>query len=93
MLLVRRMGRRPRTETQKMFRAVAVLLRNTTWKCGRIERLVISYLQDHLRKDGRRWSRIKDMIQYFKLQGKQRSEFFDALKRLERRRIIRIEVL
>jgi len=87
------MVRRPKSETQKMLRAVAVLLRNTTWKCGRIERLVIGYLQNHLRKDGRRWSRIKDMIQHFRLQGKQRSEFFDALKRLERRRIIRIEAI
>jgi len=87
------MARRPKAETQKMFRAVAVLLRNTTWKCGRIERLVVGYLQNHLRRDGRRWSRIKDMIQFFKLQGKQKSEFFDALKRLEKRRIIKIEGL
>jgi len=85
------MARRPKAETQKMFRAVAVLLRNTTWKCGRIERLVVSYLQNHLRRDGRRWSQIKDMVQHFKLQGKQKSEFFDALRRLEKRRIIRIE--
>jgi hypothetical protein len=33
------------------------------------------------------------MVQYFKLQGKQKSEFFDALRRLERRHIIRIDVL
>jgi len=85
------MARRPKAETQKMFRAVVVLLRNTTWKCGRIERLVVRYLQNHLRKDGRQWSQIKEMVQHFKLQGKQRSEFFDALKRLEKRRIIRIE--
>ena len=85
------MARRPKAETQKMFRAVAVLLRNTTWKCGRIERLVVRYLQSHLQRDGRRWSQIKDMVQHFKLQGKQKSEFFDALKRLEKRRIIRIE--
>jgi len=85
------MARRPKAETQKMFRAVAVLLRNTTWKCGRIERLVVGYLQHHLRRDGRHWSQIKDMIQHFKLQGKQKSEFFDALRRLEKRRIIRIE--
>jgi hypothetical protein len=70
---------------------MAVLLRNTTWKCGRIERLVVRYLQVHLRKDGRPWSNIKDMMQQFKLQGKQKSEFFDALRRLERRHIIRIE--
>jgi len=86
------MARRPKAETQKMFSAAAVLVRNTTWKCGRIERLVIEYLQSHLRRNGQRWSRIKDMIQHFRLEGKQKSEFFDALKRLERRRIIRIEV-
>jgi hypothetical protein len=87
------MARRPKAETQRMFKAVAVLLRNTTWKCGRIERLVIGYLRNHLRRDGRRWSQIKDMVQHFKLKGKQKSEFFDALRRLEKRRIIRIETL
>ena len=87
------MARRPKAETQKMFRAVAVLLRNTTWKCGRIERLVVNYLQNHLRREGQGWSQLKDMVQHFKLQGKQKSEFFDALKRLEKRRIIRIETI
>jgi len=87
------MARRPKAETQRMFKAVAVLLRNTTWKCGKIERLVVGYLQSHLRRDGRRWSRIRDMVQHFKLKGKQKSEFFDALRRLEKRRIIRIETL
>ena len=87
------MARRSKKETQEMFKAMAVLLRNTTWKCGRIERLVIKYLQNHLRKDGTSWSHIRDMVQHFRLQGKQKSEFFDALRRLERRHIIRIEGL
>ena len=86
------MARRSKRETQKMLRAIAVLIRNTTWKCGRIERLVINYLQNHLRRNGTGWSRIRDMVQHFKLQGKQKSEFFDALRRLEKRHIIRIEV-
>jgi hypothetical protein len=85
------MARRSKTETQRMFKAMAVLLHNTTWKCGRIERLVVKYLQNHLKKDGRSWSNVKDMMQQFKLQGKQKSEFVDALRRLERRGIIRIE--
>ncbi|MCS7120338.1 MAG: hypothetical protein RMJ07_04360 [Nitrososphaerota archaeon] len=85
------MARRTKAETQAMFRAVAILIRNTTWKCGKIERLVIKYLQNHLRNNGTAWSCIKDMMQHFKLQGKQRSEFYDALRRLERRGIIRIE--
>ena len=86
------MARRSKRETQKMLKAIAVLIRNTTWKCGRIERLVINYLQNHLRRNGTAWSRIRDMVQHFKLQGKQKSEFFDALRRLEKRHIIRIEL-
>jgi transcription initiation factor TFIIIB Brf1 subunit/transcription initiation factor TFIIB len=87
------MARQSKSETQRMFKAIAVLLRNTTWKCGRIERLVIRYLQAHLKRNGHQWSYIKDMVQHFKLQGKQKSEFFDALRRLERRHIIRIDLL
>jgi hypothetical protein len=85
------MARRSGKKSQKMLKAVAVLLRNTTWKCGRIERLVIEYLNLHLRRYGTPWSSIKDMIQHFKLKGKQKSEFFDALRRLEKRRIISIK--
>jgi len=76
-----------------MLKAVVVLLRNTTWKCGKIERLVIKYLQNHLIKYGTPRSSIKEMTQHFNLNGKQKSEFFDALRRLERRRIIEIRGL
>jgi DNA polymerase III delta prime subunit len=87
------MNRNPRIATRNMFRAIAILLRNTTWKCGKIERLVIKYLQSCIRKNGKSWSNIKDMIQHFNFKGKQKSEFFDALRRLEKRYIIRIEKL
>lgn len=85
------MARRTKEEAQKMLRAITVLIRNTTWKCGRVERLVINYLQNRLLRYGMPRTSIKDMLQYFKFKGKQKSEFFDALKRLERRRIIKIE--
>jgi len=74
-----------------MIRAIAVLLRNTTWKCGRVERLVVNYLRDQIRKFGRVQTPVPEMLQHFKLKGKQKSEFFDAIKRLEKRRIIKIE--
>ncbi|MFQ6095662.1 MAG: hypothetical protein ACE5NN_05925 [Candidatus Bathyarchaeia archaeon] len=85
------MARRSREEAQKRLRAIAVLLRNTTWKCGRVERLVVKYLQNRLLKYGIPRTSIRDMLQHFKLKGKQKSEFFDALERLQRRRIIKIE--
>jgi len=85
------MARKSKEEAQKMLRSIAVLLRNTTWKCGKIERLVVKYLQARLVRYGMARTSIKDMLQQFKLRGKQRSEFFDALRRLEKRQIIRIE--
>jgi hypothetical protein len=85
------MARQSRKEAQRMIRAIAVLMTNTTWKCGRVERLVVHYLLDQIRRFGRVRTPITDMLQHFKLKGKQKSEFFDAIKRLEKRRIIRIE--
>jgi len=87
------MARRSRSETQKMLKAIVILLRNTTWKCGKVERLVVEYLRSHLRRYGSPRSSISEMTQHFNLNGKQKSEFFDALKRLEKRRIIEIRKL
>jgi hypothetical protein len=74
-----------------MIKAMAVLIRNTTWKCGRIERLVVDYLRRQVKAYGRVRIPIREMLQHFKLEGKRRSEFLDAVKRLEQRRIIRVE--
>jgi len=71
-------------------RSVAVLLRNTTWKCGRVERLIIDYLQKRLRMGGYAQTPVREMIQHFNLNSKQKSELIDALRRLEKRRIIRL---
>jgi hypothetical protein len=76
---------------QSMIKSIAVLLRNTTWKCGRVERLVVNYLRQKIRKCGRARTPIKEMLQHFRLSGKQKSEFLDAIKRLEKRHIIKIE--
>ena len=75
--------------SQRMLRANAILLRNTTWKCGRMERLVVSYLRRRLQHCGYTQSSIKDMLAYFKLKGRQKTGFLEAIERLERRRIIK----
>jgi len=84
-VLVRRSGR----EAQRLIRAIAILVRNTTWKCGRMERLVVDYLRRQLQRCGNAQTPVKDMLHYFKLSGKQKSEFFEAIRRLERRHIIK----
>jgi len=76
-----------------MIKAITVLLRSTTWKCGKVERLVVDYLRKQLTSGGRVRIPVREMLQHFRLSGKRKSEFLDAIKRLEKRRIIKIEGL
>jgi hypothetical protein len=73
-----------------MFKAIAILIRNTTWKCGRIERQVVKYLQRRLHRCGSAQTPVKEMMKHFELSGKQKSEFLEAMRRLEKRNIIKI---
>ena len=84
------LAKRRGLEAQRMIRAIAILLRNTTWKCGRIERLVVNYLRHRLQRCGSAQTPVEDMMEHFQFSGKQKSEFFEAIRRLEKRNIIRI---
>lgn len=85
------MANRPEKEAQRLLRAFAVLMRNTTWKCGRVERQVVNHLRSQFTRFGQVRLPIRDILQHFKLSGKKKNEFLDAIKRLEKRRIIKIE--
>lgn len=83
-------GRKSRGETQRLVKAIVVLIRNTTWRCGKLERLIVKHLYKRNVSFGAPGMPINDMLQSFKVSGKKKSEFLDALKRLERRNIVRI---
>ena len=74
-----------------MAEALVTLKRNTAWKCGRLERLALTYLRRQLQLRGRKKVPLKEIILHFKLKGRSKSEFIDAVKRLERRNIIELE--
>ncbi len=77
-------------ESQSVVDAFVILLRNTTWKCGRVERLIVNYLQRQLQRCGNTQSSIKDIVEHFESKGKQEQQFFEAAKRLETRGLIKI---
>lgn len=77
-------------DTQRLVRAIVVLIRNTTWRCGKLERLIVKNLYRRNVNFGGSGMPITEMIQSFKLTGKKRNEFLDAIRRLERRNIVRI---
>jgi len=84
---------RKSSESQKLVRAIVVLIRNTTWRCGKLERVIVAHLYHKCIDLGKHGMSVKDLIQSFKLTGKKRNEFLDAIRRLERRNIVRIVVL
>jgi hypothetical protein len=87
---VKGLTRRKRSETKRLAKAIAVLIRNTTWRCGKLERSIVKHLYRRNLSFGNPEMPVKDMLKNFNLTGKKKNEFFDALRRLERRNIIRI---
>ena len=80
-------------ETQRLVKAIVILIRNTTWRCGKLERLIVKNLCRRNASLGKPGMPVKEMIQSYRLTGKKKSEFLDALKRLERRNIVRISMI
>ena len=76
--------------TQNVFETGVVLIRNTTWKCGKVERLIIDYLRSHLRHRRSNNPSMKQMLEHFNSKGKKDTQVLDAVDRLENRGIIKL---
>jgi hypothetical protein len=87
------LGGKRREDTQKLVKTIVILMRNTTWRCGKLERLIVKNLYRRSASLGKPGMPVKDMIQSFKLTGKKKNELLDAIKRLERRNIIRTSIM
>ena len=75
-------------ETKRMLETTIVLLRNTTWKCGRVERLIVNYLRKRLKRRG--CTKVKDVLEDVKYKKIQNYQFFESIRRLEKRSIIKL---
>jgi predicted nucleic-acid-binding protein len=75
---------------RRLVKTIVVLIRNTTWRCGKLERVIVKHLYNKHTLLGKTEMPINDILQSLKLTGKKKNEFLDAVKRLERRNIIKI---
>jgi hypothetical protein len=75
---------------KRLVKAIVVLIRNTTWRCGKLERSIVGHLNRRTANLGRVGMPVKDMLQKFNVSGRKRNELLDAIKRLERRNIVKI---
>lgn len=80
----RQAGERP------FMRTMVVLMRNTTWRCGKLERLIVTHLYKRHENLGKSSMAIKDIMHHLNLTGEKRNEFLDALRRLEKRNIVKL---
>jgi hypothetical protein len=75
---------------QTLVKTIVVLIRNTTWRCGKLEKSIVKHLHKKNENFGNRGVPVKDMMQNLNFTGEKRNEFLDALRRLEKRHIVRI---
>jgi hypothetical protein len=76
--------------SQRLHKAFVVLLRDTTWKCGTVERLVVNYLRRQIQHCRCTHFSVKEMLENFRIKKNQQRRFFEAIERLEKRGIIKI---
>jgi hypothetical protein len=78
------------TSEQTIVRTIVILIRNTTWRCGKLERSIVRHLYKRHENFGKSEMSVKDMMHNLNLTGEKRNEFLDALRRLEKRNIVRL---
>jgi len=82
--------RRRKAKEQTLVQTIVVLIRNTTWRCGKVEKSIVRHLYKRHANFGKPGMSIRDITQNLNLTGKKKDECLDAIKRLEKRNIVKI---
>ena len=75
---------------QTLVKMIVVLIRNTTWRCGKLEKSIVKHLHRKRENLGRKGVSVPDIMQNLDFTGEKRNEFLDALRRLEKRNIVKL---
>lgn len=79
-----------KTNEQTLVRTIVILIRNTTWRCGKLEKSIVKHLYKRHENFGKRGVSIRDIMQNLNLTGEKKDECLDAIKRLEKRNIVEL---
>ena len=79
-----------KSNEQTLVQTIVVLIRNTTWRCGKLEKSIVKHLYKRHANFGKRGMSIRDIMQNLNFTGKKKDECLDAIKRLEKRNIVKI---
>ena len=79
-----------KSNEQTLVRTIVVLIRNTTWRCGKLEKSIVMHLYKRHENFGRNAVSVKEIMVNLKITGEKKDECLDALRRLEKRNIVRM---
>jgi hypothetical protein len=82
-----------KTNEQTLVKTIVVLIRNTTWRCGKLEKSIVRHLYKRHENFGKTDVSVRDIMQNLNFTGEKKNEFLDALKRLEKRNIVKLLLL
>jgi hypothetical protein len=77
----------------RALRAQTRLIRNTTWRCGKIEKSIVRHLYKCYKNFGRAEVSVRDIMVSLNVTSEKKEECFNALERLEKRKIVKITPL
>jgi len=86
--LVNLRGRK--SNENKLVHSLVILLKNTTWRCGRLERSIVQHLYKRHANFKSPSATIKELMINLNVAAEKKEEYLDALRRLEKRDIIKI---
>ena len=73
-----------------ILKTIIILIRNTTWRCGKLERSIVRHIRNRRQNFGKSGLSVLEIMHHLNLKGEKKDECFDAIKRLEKRNIVRI---
>ena len=79
-----------KTKEKTLVQSIDVLIRNTTWRCGKLEKSIVKHLYKRNENFGKANVSVGDIMENLNYTGDKKSEFLDALKRLEKRNIVKL---
>jgi hypothetical protein len=81
---------RHKAKEQTLVQTIVVLIRNTTWRCGKVEKSIVQHLYKRHKNLGRSGASMRDIMQNLNVTGTKKDECIDAIRRLEKRNIVKI---
>jgi hypothetical protein len=82
-----------KSNEQNLVGTIVVLVRNSTWRCGKLEKSIVNHLYKRHQKFAPPEASVKEIMVNLNITGEKKDECLDALHRLEKRNIVKIKPL